>query len=163
MHGTIPSGRFEHSLSAMGPYIFLFGGGNTQSWLNDVYVFDTGKRLLGIIRLCVSVSNIPFHFLCHGCGVSLLLLIPCLSCLSGPLCSDTLTWALAPVDGRPPKGRCAHSWLSAGSKMILYGGYDGASRLKDTVTFQAGTQPGGTLSVFGADAGCVQILARGSL
>lgn len=51
--GTIPSPRFEHSMVAVGVYIYLFGGGNSLSWLNELFIFDTGFSL--------SHPNLPFR------------------------------------------------------------------------------------------------------
>ncbi len=39
---TLPSPRFEQSMVSVGVYLFLFGGGNMQGYLNDLMVFDTG-------------------------------------------------------------------------------------------------------------------------
>jgi hypothetical protein len=93
--GALPSARFEQQLTAVGDYLFLFGGGSTftQQYLNGVHVLDT----------------------------------------------ESLTWGVAPISGKPPKGRCAHSFTTVDKSIIVYGGYDGSRRLKDVKVFSAET------------------------
>ncbi len=40
--GKIPPPRHSHSLIAVGTKIYLFGGHDGSTWLNDLYAFDTG-------------------------------------------------------------------------------------------------------------------------
>lgn len=40
--GPIPTPRFEHTMTSVGNFIVLFGGGSENSWLNDVFILDTG-------------------------------------------------------------------------------------------------------------------------
>lgn len=43
--GSIPPPRYEHSVTAVRSYIFLFGGGNSLRFFNDLYFLDTGEML----------------------------------------------------------------------------------------------------------------------
>lgn len=42
--GEGPIERYEHSATVIGDNIYIFGGGNTRGWLNDVQEFNTGKN-----------------------------------------------------------------------------------------------------------------------
>lgn len=41
--GTTPSARRAHSANAMGSVIYVFGGGDGSTALNEIYAFDTGS------------------------------------------------------------------------------------------------------------------------
>ena len=46
LKGDIPAPRSGATLSAVGKWLFLFGGLSRNSgWFNDIYVFDTGVFL----------------------------------------------------------------------------------------------------------------------
>lgn len=43
--GSVPTARCHHTTTAVGQYLFVFGGRNAYTCFNDLYMFDTGTSL----------------------------------------------------------------------------------------------------------------------
>ncbi len=107
VHGVLPVARFEQKLASLGSYLFLFGGGSV-----------VGGQYLNSVHVLDTGS--------HVVHVTLLIIV-----------LETQTWGVAPACGKVPKGRCAHSFTTVNRSIVVHGGFDGSSRLKDTCILSA--------------------------
>jgi len=121
MAGLVPSDRYSHTCSAVGTQLILFGGFNVDSntWLSDLHVLDTGMRPTSrhrglALQLMIIISGVlyllfaewvqPYH--------------PSLSTSKTPL--PLLMWFQPEVTGDVPAPRAGHTASVVGSKIYVY-------------------------------------------
>jgi len=143
--GQLPCGRAFHSCAVIGTRIYYFGGYNGSTNFNDIHFFETDKmnwqqvRVSGILpcprfeQQLTSVGN--YLFLFGGGSTFGNRFLNAVHVFD----TDSMVWGVAPVTGKPPKGRCAHIFTAVDKSIIVYGGFDGKNRLKDTQVFSAET------------------------
>ncbi|XP_024523561.1 rab9 effector protein with kelch motifs [Selaginella moellendorffii] len=93
MKRTHPSPRDSHSSTAVGSKLYVFGGTDGTSPLDDLFVLDTGKRVLSI-----------FFFLFLSSDAA------------------TNTWGKPDVFGDVPAPREGHSASLIGDNLFVFGG-----------------------------------------
>jgi len=142
VRGSIPSARFEHKMLAIGSYIFLFGGGNSHSWLSDVYVLDTEKLIWAPApvagdspknRCAHTFCAVGYKVVAYGGydGKSRLKD----TALFDP---DSCVWEPSFTGrGNSAGGRAAHVTCAIGDNMFVFGGYNGKRRLNDIHMFNS--------------------------
>lgn len=157
MRGTQPGARFEGSIVACDTMIYLFGGGNTQSFTSDIFTYDTETGLWTLLpaegsppkgrcahNLCISDDK---TLIIHGGydGTKRL--------------SDTRTfkiesmeWIDAPLTRSPsfPGKRAAHVAVLIGNHMHVHGGFNGKKRLNDVSMMNLETGTWHSPCVFGS-------------
>ena len=142
--GATPSGRYEHTMTALADgTAVLFGGWDGGACLNDVYTLTvsgtsaTWASLSSDGATPSARSRHSMSALADGTAVlfggwdggALLNDVYTLT-VSG----TSATWASLSSDGATPSGRFSHSMTAlADGTVVLFGGYDGA-RLNDVYT-----------------------------
>lgn len=134
--GTPPSARACHTTSILGRKLFLFGGYDGQKCFNDLDVLDIDTmtwiqpRVNGSLppsrnaQTVTVVGNRLFLFGGHSGNKHLRDL--------HILDTETMTWSQPEtVNGQAPPGLRGHTATLIGSKIFLYGGYDGRGRSND--------------------------------
>lgn len=129
MRGTPPCGRYGHTASVVGRRIFIFGGFDGNSQLNDVHVLDF-KETEGA---CGSTSwpSLPSLLCGHEQGVTWAhpQVSSCVCVSDGEL---QYFWTQPFLTGKAPCGRYGHTASVVGTKIYVFGGNAGTNmRLND--------------------------------
>jgi len=122
VRGTPPCGRYGHTASVVGHKIFVFGGFDGNSQLNDVHVLEH-RETEGLINL--PETN------------------PSFSPLQLPTTAEegvAYVWTQPYITGRAPCGRYGHTASVVANKIYIFGGNAGTNmRLNDLHVLDTGT------------------------
>jgi len=136
----IPHGRFEHAMTVIEDKIFLMGGGNHTTWLNDIFMFDTKTITWSI----VNANGLPPRIRCAHCWQSVGKHIILFGGYDGKtrlkdtriFDSESGVWQPA-IKIPSPSGRAAHSSCVIQDRLFIFGGYDGKKKLSDVYMFNS--------------------------
>ena len=151
-HGNPPNPRFEHSLTSVGSYLFLYGGGSTQNYPTTMHVYDTGMISNVLVLLIVDsnqwgvapVTNKPIKGLCSSTFLTRDKDIFVFGGFDGHSRTNSSQWFSAegakwdPImieKGNRPEKRAAHASVMLGNKVVIHGGHNGKTRLSDIWVF----------------------------
>eukprot|EP00929_Paragymnodinium_shiwhaense_P035965 TRINITY_DN19332_c0_g1_i1.p1 TRINITY_DN19332_c0_g1~~TRINITY_DN19332_c0_g1_i1.p1 ORF type:complete len:434 (-),score=66.23 TRINITY_DN19332_c0_g1_i1:396-1697(-) len=138
--GHLPSTRFGYVSSVHGDFMYIFGGYDGSSWLDDMYDFDFERGLW---------SNTQVHgFIPAGRSC------PSWATANGALYlfggydgmhrmndfhrfqMGSRTWSTIRSQGHVPSPRYFHASVVYGKSLYLFGGYSGQERLNDLYEFR---------------------------
>mmetsp|Transcript_655 Transcript_655/g.1124 ORF Transcript_655/g.1124 Transcript_655/m.1124 type:complete len:595 (+) Transcript_655:251-2035(+) len=129
--GTLPpAGRWNHAAAAVGTKLYIFGGSQSNTHYNDLYVLDT-ETLQWDRPVCT--GNPPSERGHHSC-LSLGQYLVVFGGFDGEtnrhydlhvLDTVTMYWWAPTVTGKPPAPRSSHTAAFVGTTMIIHGGYGG--------------------------------------
>jgi len=121
VRGTPPCGRYGHTASVVGRKIFVFGGFDGNSQLNDVHVLDQKEVNEGPFSLpliIIPAEPLQSHLLPVLCRYA-----------EGEV---QYAWTQPHITGKAPCGRYGHTASVVGSKIYIFGGNAGTNmRLND--------------------------------
>ena len=138
-----PSPRAAHSCDLIGNKLFVFGGWNGKSALNDLHVldFETSKwkqvELRGVppsSRNNHTIAMVGIKLYLHG-GHDGKQWLNDLHVLD----TDRREWSTPSVSGNLPSSRACHTLTRVGQKLYLFGGYDGKKCFNDIDVFDLDT------------------------
>eukprot|EP00271_Cylindrocystis_brebissonii_P004356 TRINITY_DN16001_c0_g1_i1.p1 TRINITY_DN16001_c0_g1~~TRINITY_DN16001_c0_g1_i1.p1 ORF type:complete len:562 (+),score=100.69 TRINITY_DN16001_c0_g1_i1:129-1814(+) len=139
-YGEHPPPRDFASLTAIGNgRLVLFGGGDGNKWLSDVYVLDT----MSLEWRSLPIGSVSAGIPSPRCSHSALMVEKRLLVLGGRGAGGQITgdlWALKGLfeEGTPPppaswtqlrlagaapSPRCGHTWTALGTQVIVFGGH----------------------------------------
>lgn len=144
--GTPPSPRRAHSATFAGGYIFIFGGGDGSSYLNDIHVFDT--RSYQWFQPTVRGPP-PYPRRAHTCSYhDGRLHIFGGGSAKGPL-NDlyildihdpyNVSWTPTECKGNIPPGRGYHTANIANDRLVVIGGGNGKHAFSDVYVLDIDT------------------------
>lgn len=140
-----PSPRLGHTASLVGDLVFIIGGrADPSSILNDVWVLNTANMEWKLIQCTGSVFSSRHRHSAAVVGSNIYV-------YGGLNNNDTilsslhvfntgnLQWKEVLGDGERPCARHSHSMLAYGSKVFVFGGYNGERALGDLYSFDVQT------------------------
>ncbi|KAL5730750.1 hypothetical protein ACHQM5_003542 [Ranunculus cassubicifolius] len=139
-----PSPRMGHTSSVVGEGMFVIGGrGDPTKILNDVWVFNAGKKEWRLLECSGSVFH-PRHR--HAAAVvgSKIYVFgglnnEAMSSSMYVLDTENSQWDEINIRGEWPCARHSHALVSNGSQIFMFGGYDGEKSLRDLYSFDTKT------------------------
>jgi hypothetical protein len=141
---ALPRPRWGHSLSAIGPQLYLFGGWDSQSQYNDIRKLDVNTMAIEDVQ---TTGLAPSHRSCHTATVvgHYFYIFGGACCVNGPYqyFNDlwkfnvrTSEWKKISATGPLPSPRSQHAMISIGNdKLLLIGGYNGDTVFNDAHLF----------------------------
>ncbi|CAK7351211.1 unnamed protein product [Dovyalis caffra] len=130
-----PSPRLGHTASLVGDFVFVIGGrADPSNILNDVWVLNTAKLEWKLASAAAAVVGSNIYV--YG-GLNSDTILSSLHVLN----TENLQWleVLVNGDGEQPCGRHSHSMVAYGSKVFMFGGYNGERALGDLYSFDVQT------------------------
>lgn len=128
--GRHPAARHGHVIVAIGFKIYIHGGMAAGKFYNDVYSLDTSK----ISQITIAVS----HFNCSSRNKSLIMRL--ITIISSCLFSGNMKWEKLHAKGDIPPGVAAHSAVSLGNNIYIFGGMTAGGAINSMYRFNTGTR-----------------------
>lgn len=157
--GTPPCGRYGHTASVVGKKVFIFGGFDGNSQLNDVHMlatsdeghyvwtqaYVTGRAPCGRYGHTASVVGGKIFIFGGNAGTNMRL--NDLHVLD----TEEMEWHSPLVGGSPPCERSGHTASVIGNKIFVFGGYSyaGGEWLNDMHVLNTGRMKWRKISFFG--------------
>ncbi|CDO72998.1 hypothetical protein BN946_scf185007.g52 [Trametes cinnabarina] len=137
--GASPSGRTGHTVTMIGPRIYVFGGEAYSDYFDDIWCFDLATRAYPPS----AQSHSPRRYYCGPSKISLTAVL--ISTISSALLCTVIskpTWELLdPPKGAPrPSRRSGHSCVAYKDQLIIFGGTDGKYHYNDIWAFDTRTR-----------------------
>ncbi|KAG5246736.1 Met-10++ family protein [Salix suchowensis] len=140
-----PSPRLGHTASLVGDLVFIIGGrADPSNILNDVWVLNTANMEWKLIQCTGSVFSPRHRHAAAAVGSNIYVygglnnndtILSSLHVLN----TGDLQWKEVSSDGEQPCARHSHSMLAYGSKVFVFGGYNGEKALGDLYSFDVQT------------------------